>query len=82
MSLTVSNTGSRDGDEVVQVYLRNPKDTEGPVKTLRGYQRVSLKAGETKVVTISLSGDQLLWWDKDSNTMRPMLPKDYEVVVE
>ena len=82
VSLTVSNTGSRDGDEVVQVYLRNPKDTEGPVKTLRGYQRVSLKAGETKAVTISLSGDQLLWWDKDSNTMRPMQPKDYEVVVE
>ena len=82
VSLTVSNTGSRDGDEVVQVYLRNPKDTEGPVKTLRGYQRVSLKAGETKAVTISLSGDQLLWWDKDSNTMRLMQPKDYEVVVE
>ncbi len=82
VSLTVSNTGSRDGDEVVQVYLRNPKDIDGPIKTLRGYQRVSLKAGETKAVTISLSGDQLLWWDKDSNTMRPMQPKDYEVVVE
>ena len=82
VTLTVTNTGSRQGDEVVQVYLRNPKDAEGPVKTLRAYQRVSLKAGETKAVTISLSGDQLLWWDKDSNTMRPMQPKDYEVVVE
>lgn len=82
VSLTVSNTGSRDGDEVVQVYLRNPKDTEGPVKTLRAYQRVSLKAGETKPVTITLTGDQLLWWDKASNTMRLMQPKDYEVTVE
>ena len=82
VSLTVSNTGSRDGDEVVQVYLRNPKDTEGPIKTLRAYQRVSLKAGEAKPVTITLADDQLLWWDKATNTMQPMQPKDYEVVVE
>lgn len=82
VTLTVTNTGSRQGDEVVQVYLRNPKDAEGPVKTLRAYQRVSLEAGEAKTVTLSLTGDQLLWWDKDSNTMRPMQPKDYEVVVE
>lgn len=82
VSLTVSNTGTRDGDEVVQVYLRNPKDTEGPVKTLRAYSRVSLKAGETKPLTITLSGDQLLWWDASSNTMQPLNPKDYDVLVE
>jgi len=82
VSLTVANTGDRDGDEIVQVYLRNPNDAEGPLKTLRAYQRVSLKAGETKQVTLTLTGDQLLWWDKASNTMQPLLPKQYEVVVE
>lgn len=82
VSLNVSNTGSRDGDEVVQVYLRKHKDPDGPIKTLRAYKRVSLKAGETKPVTITLSGDQLLWWDAASNTMQPLNPKDYEVIVE
>ena len=82
VSVTVKNTGSRDGDETVMVYLRNPKDAKGPVKTLRAFQRVSLKAGETKQVDITLSGDQLLWWDAASNTMRPLDKKAYTVTVE
>lgn len=79
---TVTNTGKRDGDHVVQVYLSKPSDKEGPVKSLRAFQRVSLKAGETKTVTITLTGDQLLWWDKESNTMQPLKAKEYEVGFE
>ncbi|MDO4171099.1 MAG: glycoside hydrolase family 3 C-terminal domain-containing protein [Prevotellaceae bacterium] len=82
VTLNVSNTGKRDGDEVVQVYLNCPKDTDGPVKTLRAYQRVSLKAGETKRVEMTLSGDQLLWWDKETNSMQPLRAKDYNVTVK
>jgi beta-glucosidase len=82
VQVEVANTGKRDGEEVVQVYLKNPKDTDGPLKTLRAYQRVSLKAGETKTIAIYLEGDQLLWWNKASNTMQPMNPGDYEVEVQ
>ena len=82
VTLNVKNSGTMDGDEVVQVYLRNPKDTDGPLKMLRAFERVSLKAGETKTVSIDLTGDQLLWWDKQSNTMQPLAPKAYEVIVQ
>ncbi len=70
LTVVLSNTGKHDGDEVVQVYLSNPADKEGPQKTLRAFQRVSLKAGETKTVTISLPRERFEWWDADTNTMR------------
>lgn len=69
LTVVLSNTGKHDGDEVVQVYLSNPADKEGPQKTLRAFQRVSLKAGETKTVTISLPRERFEWWDADTNTM-------------
>ncbi len=80
VTLTVTNTGKRDGTDVVQVYLRNPADSNGPLKTLRAFQRVDLKAGESKTVRLTLDSDQLLWWDTSSNTMQPL--KKYEVDVE
>lgn len=82
VTATVTNTGKRDGDHVVQVYLSKPGDKEGPAKSLRAFRRISLKAGETKTVTITLEGDQLLWWDKESNTMQPLKAKEYEVGFE
>ncbi len=80
VTLTVTNTGKRDGTDVVQVYLRNPADSDGPLKTLRAFQRVDLKAGESKDVRLTLDADQLLWWDATSNTMQPL--RKYEVDVE
>lgn len=53
LSVEVSNTGKREGTEVVQLYLKNIADTEGPSKSLRGFQRITLKAGEHKTVTFS-----------------------------
>lgn len=82
VTLNVKNTGKMAGTEVVQVYLKNPTDFSGPRKTLRAFQRVELKPGESKPVTLRLEGDQLLWWDTASNTMQPLQPKDYEVTVE
>ena len=78
--VTVRNTGSQDGTEVVQVYIRRQADTDGPLKTLRGYQRVSLKAGETKTVTIPMSRQDFEVWDAQSNTMR-VIPGQYELMV-
>ena len=77
---TVTNTGGRDGAEVVQVYIRRPADTDGPAKTLRGYQRVELKAGESRQVSIALPKDRFELWDAQTNTMR-LLRDRYEVMI-
>ena len=61
---TVTNTGSVDGDEVVQMYVgfQNSK-VDRPVKQLRGFQRVSVKVGETKEVTITTPLEKLTWYN-------------------
>ena len=76
----VKNTGKKEGTEVVQVYMRNLADTEGPLKTLRAYERVSLKAGEDKVVEIDFPRDRFEGWDTETNTMR-VVPGKYELMV-
>ena len=78
--IPVTNTGSRDGDEVVQVYLKKMDDTEGPVKTLRAFKRVRIPAGKTVEVKFSLDDTQLEWWDEQSNTMR-VCPGNYTVMI-
>ena len=60
----VKNTGDRDGDEVVQVYVGfEHSAVDRPVKQLRGFQRVSLKAGEEKVVEIVTPLEKLKWYN-------------------
>ena len=53
--MKVKNTGKMDGDEVLQVYLRRDDDVDGPVKTLRGFARQHIKAGESMVYDIELA---------------------------
>ncbi len=76
----VKNTGKMDGTEVVQVYIRNLADKEGPLKTLRGYQRVTLKRGETKNIEIDFPRSSFEGWDANTNTMR-VVPGRYELMV-
>ncbi len=78
--VTVKNTGSCDGTEVVQVYMRNLGDKTGPLKTLRGYSRVSLKAGESKTIDIDFPRNCFEGWDAKTNTMR-VVPGRYELMV-
>lgn len=78
--IPVTNTGNRDGDEVVQVYLKKMDDKEGPVKTLRAFKRVHIPGGKTVEVKFSLDDSQLEWWDEQSNTMR-VCPGNYTVMV-
>lgn len=80
ITVNVTNTGKRDGVEIVQAYLRNPADTEGPDKTLRGFARVELKAGETKTVTIDMPRPAFECWDPTTNTMR-VAPGTYDILV-
>lgn len=80
VTVKVTNTGRREGAEVVQLYIKKVGDAEGPHKTLRGFSRVELKAGEMKDVKISLPRDAFEWWDAQSNTMRVQEGK-YEITV-
>ncbi len=68
----VKNTGRRDGDEVVQMYVSRPGDGEGPVKTLRGVARISLKAGKSAKVRIPLTDDTFVWWNPETRKMEPL----------
>ena len=54
LTVPVTNTSTRDGDEVVQVYIRKDSDTEGPRMALRGFKRQSVPAGQTVLVQIPL----------------------------
>lgn len=57
LTVEVQNTGKRNGEEVVQVYLRNPNDPGGPLKSLKGFKRVPLKAGERQKISFELGPD-------------------------
>jgi len=56
---TVKNTSSREGDEVVQLYISGETGESAPIRSLRGFQRIHLKAGERKQVTFTLSSGAL-----------------------
>jgi beta-glucosidase len=65
-SVQVSNTGDRDGDEVVQLYVRDPRATvTRPVLELKGFVRVGLGAGEAATVTFETPVGQLGFYDRD-----------------
>ena len=72
LTVPVTNTGSRDGDEIVQVYLSRPNDSEGPLQTLRAFKRVFIPKGQTVNVTLTLDEKSLEWFDTETNTMRPL----------
>lgn len=68
----VTNTGSMDGDEVVQLYLNRPDDANGPRKTLRAFKRVHIPAGATRTVSLPLTEETFNWWDTATNTVHPL----------
>lgn len=69
VSVTVSNTGKRDGDEVVQLYVAHPQNgnIRIPLCALKGFQRIHLKAGESRQVTFTLSPEDLALTDVKGN---------------
>jgi beta-glucosidase len=80
VQVRVKNTGTREGLETVQVYLRNTNDPSGPLKTLKAYAQVSLSPSEAKTVTIDLPRSSFEGWDEKTNTMR-VVPGKYELMV-
>ena len=64
----ITNTGEVDGEEVAQLYIRdNVSSVTRPIKELKGYQRVFLKAGETKKIKFTLNAESLAFYDIDMN---------------
>ena len=80
VTVEVANTGKMDGTEVVQLYIRNLQDPNGPLKSLRAFERVGVKAGQTSTVTLSLNRKSFEFWDAETNTMR-VKPGKYEILV-
>ena len=79
VSIPVSNTGQKNGTEIVQLYIRNTADAEGPSKSLRGFQRVDVKAGQSATANITLTPESFEFWDAETNTMRTK-PGTYEIL--
>ncbi|MCV9927723.1 glycoside hydrolase family 3 C-terminal domain-containing protein [Flavobacterium sp. LS1R49] len=64
VTVSVTNTGSRDGDEVIQLYVKQLQSkVERPEKELKAFQRVFFKAGETKNVSLILKAKDLEYWN-------------------
>ena len=72
VSVTVTNTGKRDGEEVVQLYLAHQNiKTMAPLKALKGFKRISLKAGESKTLSFTLTPEQLSLVGEDGKLYQP-----------
>ncbi|MEZ4699093.1 MAG: glycoside hydrolase family 3 C-terminal domain-containing protein [Rhodothermales bacterium] len=68
VSVEVTNTGSRTGEEVVQLYVSYPEaSVTRPRKELRGFARIALAAGETKTVQLPIDADDLRYWDAEND---------------
>ena len=68
VTLDVTNTGKVDGSEVVQIYVSSPRENvHKPIRELKGFTKVQLKAGETKTVSIVVNKDELRFWDINEN---------------
>jgi len=68
VSVDVKNTGKRDGDEVVQLYVSYPgSKVVRPLKQLKGFKRVFIPAGETKTIEIPLKAEDLAYWNVEKH---------------
>lgn len=65
LTFSITNKGNFDSDEVPQLYVSFPESKVGmPVRALKGFARVFVRKGETKIVTIPLKADDLRYWDE------------------
>ena len=79
VTVPVENTGKMDGTEIVQLYVRNPQDSQGPLMQLRGFARVDVKAGQTVKAVIDLDAKSFEWFDEATNTVYTK-PGKYELL--
>lgn len=71
LALNVTNTGDREGKEVVQLYIGDDKASVlRPVKELKGFRKISLAPGETREVTFTITVDDLKFYDEANHTWK------------
>jgi beta-glucosidase len=79
VSLDIRNTGTRAGDETVQLYIRDKvSSVTRPVKELKGFQRVTLAPGERRTLTFTLDARSFAMWDE--NLKRVVEPGEFEIL--
>jgi beta-glucosidase len=79
LNLPISNVGKINGTEIVQVYVRKVNDVDGPLKTLKAFQRVTVVAGKTVEASIELPSSSFEFFDRTSGKMK-ISPGEYEVL--
>ena len=79
-SVTVTNTGSHDADEIVQMYIRDMVGSVArPVKELKGFERIHLKKGESRTVSFDITAEQLKFYNSALDWVCE--PGEFEVMV-
>lgn len=79
-TVTVKNTGDRDGKETVQLYIHDVVSTSTrPVKELKGFQKIDLKAGESKTVSFTLTAEDLKYYNHELQYVCE--PGDFEIMI-
>lgn len=79
-SVTVKNNGSRDADEIVQLYIRDMvASISRPVKELKGFQRIHLAVGESKEVSFDITPDMLKFYNADLKHV--IEPGDFQIMI-
>jgi beta-glucosidase len=79
VTVPVTNTGKREGTETVQVYVKRLDDAGAPIKALKGFQKLSLKPGETKKAEIVLDGEAFEYYNENIDELSVM-PGRYKIL--
>lgn len=79
LSMNLKNNGTRAGEEVVQVYIRNLQDPDGPIRSLRAFRRLNMMPGDTREVRFYLTPNSFEFFDTETNTMK-VCPGKYEIL--
>lgn len=80
VSVDVTNTGKMKGDEIVQLYIRDKvSSVTRPVKELKDFRRITLKAGENQTVQFTIDPSKLAFWDINMNFV--VEPGEFEVMI-
>lgn len=77
-AVDVTNEGDRDGDEVVQLYVKRTDEERGPFKSLKGFKRVNIPAGETITVKIELEQEAFATYDQETDRLK-IKPGEFKI---
>ncbi len=79
-SIDVINTGKRNGDEVVQVYIKYPPEERMPIKELKAFKRVTVSSNGRRTINFKINTNELQKWDLKNNSWK-IYPGEYQIVI-